>query len=255
MATLMFEPKSGLGVVVMTNEAGETAFNYGILSLLYGDYSESQRVKNTPMGAYKDISGIYTLSRTYENIFKVSIGQGTLTKVSDHQYIMDNENGWRYLMYETQNAKGKRIMQMMGSDAVKENTFTFGLKVTSLVLFIISILISIGKMFIHLIKASVKRIKKKDITAKSNICYIAYTAMAGVNCIVGFIFYRLIMMPLDGGSIKPMPVMIQCIILGATVIITIISTTVMIKQLKWNDVAKRNKRRYVLMIIMSCYIS
>ena len=48
---LQFDPVSGLGVAVMTNEAGETAFCYGIPKLLYGSFLDRE--------GYEDIKEKY----------------------------------------------------------------------------------------------------------------------------------------------------------------------------------------------------
>ena len=144
---------------------------------------------------------------------------------------------------------------MMGCDVVKANTLTFWLKIISLILFVIIVLVSICKMFIHLMMSVIKGLKKKVKQEESRIAHMIYIALTGMNCITGVLFYRLIIMPLNGGSVKHISVLIQCVILGLIAIITIICTAVMMKQLKDYKTGKRTKRRYVLMMVMSCYIS
>lgn len=64
-STLMFDPESGTGIVIMTNECGETAYNFGLLSLLFGDYTGD----GTSITESTKLSGMYTLSRTYDKGF------------------------------------------------------------------------------------------------------------------------------------------------------------------------------------------
>lgn len=273
-SVLMFDPETGLGVVILTNEVGETAFNYGMLSLLYGDYSDSERIVNTVFSPSDDLVGIYTSSRTFEkgfsaiykymgslmplsatddvNQYKISIGQGILTKVADHQYILDNENGWRYLMYETENADGQRVFQMMSTDVVKEETVPFILKIVTLAMFVIvvlmSIIILIIKFIIGVIRAVKKKKKEDALVVIKNITLIA-------NVIVGVLFYRLILLPLDGGSVNKVPVMMQCMLLAAISLTGIIDIGVLIKICKQKVLVRKDRLKYAVTTVGSVYVS
>lgn len=62
-ANLEFDPVSGLGIAVLTNEAGETAFCNGIPCLIYG--SMTDREGFTPYtGTVPDLSGVYYSKRS-----------------------------------------------------------------------------------------------------------------------------------------------------------------------------------------------
>lgn len=63
-ANLVLDTQGGTGIVVMTNEVGETTYNYGLVSLIYGDCE-------TETGfTYDDLSGIYLNSRAnFKNSF------------------------------------------------------------------------------------------------------------------------------------------------------------------------------------------
>lgn len=271
---LMFDPETGLGIVILTNESAETAFNYGILSLIYGDYSDNERVVNATFGDSDDISGIYTACRTYKkgfsaiykfmgnlmplsstkdvNQYKLSIGQGTLTKVAEHQYIMDNENGWRYLMYETENADGQRVFQMMSMDIVKENTLSFILRAATLVIFLIVVFSSLIILIIKLIVGIIRTIKKKK--NKDSLAIIKNITLTA-NIIAGVLFYSLILFPLDGGSVKKVPVMLQCVSLAVISIMGIINTGVLIKVCRQKECAFKYKLKYVVTTLGSACIS
>lgn len=62
-ATFEFDPASGLGVVIMTNEPGETAFCRGIPVLLFGSMSDREEVRGYD-GSGEDISGVYYNKRS-----------------------------------------------------------------------------------------------------------------------------------------------------------------------------------------------
>lgn len=62
-ANLVFDPASGLGVVVMTNEQGEASFNLGLPGLLFGDITTREEFKDTVIAAESDISGSWRMMR------------------------------------------------------------------------------------------------------------------------------------------------------------------------------------------------
>ena len=62
-ANLEFDSVSGLGVAILTNECGETAFCNGIPVLLYGHYTDREDYKNYD-GKSEDISGVYYSKRS-----------------------------------------------------------------------------------------------------------------------------------------------------------------------------------------------
>lgn len=64
-ANLLFNDKTGLAVVVMTNEVGETAICYGIPGLIYG----SIKSKDSTISKSYDIHGFYQSMRTVNKGF------------------------------------------------------------------------------------------------------------------------------------------------------------------------------------------
>ena len=62
-ANLIFDPASGLGIVVMTNEQGEAAFNYGLPGLLFGDIASREEFRDTAIAGEGDISGFWRMMR------------------------------------------------------------------------------------------------------------------------------------------------------------------------------------------------
>lgn len=131
---LVIEPKIGLGVVVMTNEVGETPFCYGIPQLLFGTY----KGEGTPITQTPDISGIYCAYRGYSKgyIAKLynTVGQmmpisktasqvefkvGTflsLRQISNQVYLQDDGNGASIMIVATRDQKGNIILQNLESD-------------------------------------------------------------------------------------------------------------------------------------------
>lgn len=62
-ANLVFDPASGLGIVIMTNEQGEASFNLGLPGLLFGDIASREGFKDTAIAEECDISGYWRMMR------------------------------------------------------------------------------------------------------------------------------------------------------------------------------------------------
>lgn len=276
-STFMFESVSGLGIVIMTNEMGETAFNYGLLSLLYGDYSENERVLGNSFSDSEDLSGIYTLSRTYNkgfvsiykylgslmplvktenlNEFNLAINDGTLTKVAEHQYIMDNGNGWRYLMNEMVDDHGNTVLQMMSADVIKENTVLFIFKALGILFMVLVVIFSIMALVINGISYVIRIIREKEKVIHSRKMNISHTINLFINILIGIVFYCLIILPLDGGVVKPFPVMLKCTLLGILSLYSILNLVVIIRYWKEYEMKLKSKVKYIVFTSASCYLT
>ena len=276
-ANLMFEPTSGLGVVIMANEAGDTECNYGIMSLLFGDYADNPRVKGVAFEDSRDMSGIYTQSRTtvmgfrginkyvgglvplakteVVNQFQVQIAPGTLTKVGEHQYIMDNQSGWRYLMFESTNADGQTVFEMMSTDVIRENTVTFWLKMASIILFILIILASAVTLPIQLTAWIIRKIRKRSKGSQNREIRIMHTVLSLVNVSIGVLFFTLIILPMGTGSVKPVPSMLQCIAIGINSLISIVNAAILVRYWKQSALTRGKKLFYILAAGSGLFVS
>jgi len=248
-ASLYFDPISGVGVVVMTNEVAETAFNYGLLSLVFGEYQkQSGGITKSP-----DIGGIYTSMRSYEKgfprvykyigallplvktadptVFKPAIGQGTLTQISDQMYRMNNENGWEYLMVRTETENGRIGFEMMSQDIKKENTVTFSLKIMLLLLLVLAWLLAVIFLMLMSIRCLVSKIRKSS-TEESQCKRANRFEMVMLLAILmaGLLIYYLVLMPLDGGSVTLKSSTWKCLLLGILSLLPVINLGIMIKQ-------------------------
>lgn len=180
-ANLVFDSESGLGVVVLTNEPGESIFNYGIPSLLLGDVRDSARIKNATITEEKNIGGIYATRRTLmegaakavsyiggfmpwesagdANTYKMAIGgiefsEATLTRIADNQYIME-DNGMSIFMYESTDQEGNRRLEMMSADYVQSKGFLWG--PFAILAFLLMGMVSIIILIVKLIKKLFKK--------------------------------------------------------------------------------------------------
>lgn len=224
-ANLVLDTQGQTGIVVMTNEVGETTYNYGLVSLVYGD------CKAETGFTYDDLSGIYLNSRAnFKNSFTrlysmvsgllpISKGEtegsftaamvGTVTQISKDACVMDDGNGLKTYLSIQRDASGNVIalQHMTGMDFQKENMAFFILKVVFFFLFVLSSLWMFLMLIVHGI--TLHRFKRTDIWNKKIYQLLAelFTVLASV------LIYWLILPPLMGGSVAKGQVVVKCVLI------------------------------------------
>lgn len=224
-ANLVLDTQNRTGVVVMTNEVGETTYNYGLVSLVYGDCESEAGF------TYDDLSGIYLNSRAnFKNSFTrlyslisgllpVSEGEtegsftaamvGTVTQISKDACIMDDGNGLKtYLSIQRdENGNVTALQHMTGMDFQKENTLLFVIKVIFFCLFVLSSFWMLIMLIVHGI--TLHRFKQTDTWKKKQYQLLAelFTVLASV------LIYWLILPPLMGSSFIKTQVIIKCVLI------------------------------------------
>lgn len=138
-ANLVFDPVSGLGMVIMTNEPGETAFCYGLPAHVFGsvtDRPEYQKAvpveadvsgyyysrRSLPEGVAKAMTytgGLMPLSRNEDGTYSMkllglTLNAAKLVPLAENQYVM-LDNGMEMFMYIED---GK--ISMMSADYVRD---------------------------------------------------------------------------------------------------------------------------------------
>lgn len=176
-SNLVFDKESGLGAVIMTNEESETAFNYGIPTLLFGSITDREEYRN----AYSDdtdISGYYYSKRGITNgagkamsitggfmlwfknddgtysmkLLGIPLDDSVLVPIGENQFVMQN-NGMEMFMYIED---GK--LEMMSVDYMKNNAGIVG--TVSSYGFILFGIICILTLMIKLIAFIIRRTRK-----------------------------------------------------------------------------------------------
>lgn len=244
---LQFDPVSGLGVVIMTNEVGESAFNYGIPSLLFGDYENSDRLNSTITNS-TDISGVYAGTRSTPNGFlkffskiggllPLSTGENSdiynirfigseLHKVADNQWILDDGNGTKMFCYESYKS-GKRVLETMYAEFILVDNF-YSCEVGAL---IGVILLSLASLIILIIKLLAKLIRKKEFTSSDkSITFIQlfYTVLG-----IGFIL-------LLNVALTKSFVVTFCIIMSLIALLSLLNAVYLVyKTIKTTDLKKK----------------
>ncbi|WP_459129738.1 serine hydrolase domain-containing protein [Guggenheimella bovis] len=115
-----FDPETKLGYVVMTNEPGETAYNYGFSEFLFGTlkaqakpgtdisglFTSERSIHRGALRFIKYLNGILPIQATEsENVFQVPMAQIKVTSLGNHRYLFDNGNGLAYQVVEKDGGK------------------------------------------------------------------------------------------------------------------------------------------------------
>lgn len=218
----MLDRQNRTGLVVMTNEVGETTYNYGLVSLIFGDC-------RTETGfTYDDLSGIYCNSRanyskSFVKLFSMISGLlpvtkgeteesyqaamvGSITQISENACIMDDGNGLKTYLRIKRDSNGNvaALQHMTGMDFQKENTAVFVIKIIIFFLFVLSSFWTLIMLIVHGI--TLHKYKQTEIWRKK-----LYQLLAELFIVLASILiYWLILPPLMGGSFTKTQVAIKC---------------------------------------------
>jgi CubicO group peptidase (beta-lactamase class C family) len=283
-ANFMFDDKTGLAVVVMTNEVGETAFCYGIPMLIYGSIDKRE---NLFISETSDIHGIYQCMRSIQkgfmrfcnytgNLFpisrtdnkgqyKLSMGEGTLTQIEDQLYLFDNGNGMQNIQYLYQNEKGETYLQQYTSDYKRANTISFWFHVIELLLSVVAILFAYLSFIIILVKLVIRKTldivlrkerRDKSIEGYKNTSVVLLSWLRMLNLmammVIGVLCYQYLISPMDGGSLTKSAVVWKCIMNSILSVIPVIYTVILV--LRWRDV-NRYKVGYIMTAVMGLLVT
>jgi hypothetical protein len=243
---LAFDPVTGLGVVVMTNEQGETAYNYGLLPLIFGDYTPKNEITE-----YQDISGIYLYKRSvfkgFTSMFRYTLfvpvfkkdeagmfkqlGEDRIYQVADNEFMFDNGNGQNYLLYLNE-VNGN--LEMMSTDLYKPGLPELVISI----MLIVAILVNIVYCFVKIICYIHRFAKKMNIHRLSIMRFITVGA-----CLLGATLT--VYMLLVNESFTPVKVMISSLIITVASCVPVANLVVYI----CNNRAKltnEKRRKYIV---------
>ncbi len=268
-ANLQFYSETGLGIVVMTNEQGETMFCTGFASLLFGDIRDSELVKNNPITEDYDISGIYTPSRNIVSGFAMAtryagqmltiaktenadvfnlpiIGGMQMIHIGDKMWLLTSENGLNNFLYESADSKGNRQFEMMSTDYVQNNKNIIGtIGFFSFVIFgVLCLLIMVVKLIFFLIRKIMK--KEKHLT-KADKQIILHQLIQGVSGVILFLLIGVL--GAQGYSFA----VFSCIMVTVLGVISLVNGVVLVKNtLKVKEIRTSKKVKDTVDILSDC---
>lgn len=212
-SNFMFDPLSRTGFAVISNEVGETAYNYGLIELFYGkgDY----KVK-----AGEDISGVYSAKRTVnkgyarflkylagvlpitktesEGVYKIPVAEMSVKSLGNDAYYFDNGNGLSYINYLSQDGK---TLQGYTTDYEKLALW----EIVLVAVLVVGMLIIILSFLFRLIGLMIKFLRKKEIEVKRNSIL-----SHGLAVLISIIFFYMWMIMSVHSPIKVMLLSLLC---------------------------------------------
>lgn len=262
-AQLSVDPVSKVGVVVITNQMGESTFTGGIPSLVFGEYANSERVKNAGITERDDISGSYVNRRGFFKGFPKLMSSlnllpalptsdpdvydamgATLTRVADDQYIL-NQAGTEMFIFAGEDGSGNTKMECYVMDYVSDSFFwlKFVIIIAYAVLAVAVFILLIVKLIIHLVKK-----RKPDTAGWATFAGQIAGAVSGLLVISMFL---LGIIPITQAS-----AVVCCIIQAICAVAGVVSAVLLIKSLVTDKEAKKfAKFRYVVWALYGVFVT
>ena len=212
-ANIELDPASGLGIVVMANEPGETAFCDGLPGLLFGEVTDREEYQSAPFPGNPDISGVYQMKRTIARgaakaggfmggllpwsrnddgtysmrLFGKTFGSATLVPIAENRYVM-RDNGM-----DTFICDNGGVLEMMSTDLARISPLGIVL-CYGFILFGLLCLLALPVKLVACIVRKIRKTGKKYASADRQI--LAQQLVYGVS---GAIF-ALFIMVIGSGS-------------------------------------------------------
>lgn len=177
-ANLQFNPQSGIGIVILSNEPGETMFCTGLCSLIFGDIMDNSIIKVHETDSAMDMSGLYLQTRTIVNgyasamqyaggffiaaktddkdVYNMPLASGLqLIHLGDKMWLQKSENGMSVFCYQSLTSDGDIQLETLGSDMINRKGGIVGT-----LTYFGFVLLGIGCLICLLIKIAVQIVRK-----------------------------------------------------------------------------------------------
>ncbi|MGK0577642.1 serine hydrolase domain-containing protein [Macrococcus capreoli] len=185
-SSIWFDPVSRTGYAVMTNEVGETTYNYGLSELFFGKPKVDIQPDDAISGVYfnkrtidaeflrmiKYFAGILPISKTDNaGVEKLMIGDIQFTHLGQHVYRQDDGNGLAFNLYKKGNAP---VLEGFTSDYEQFKM----IELVSAIMLLFSMLVTLVCVVISIIMNIIRCIRRKHRTIfarRNNIALFAST--------------------------------------------------------------------------------
>ncbi len=263
-ANLEFDPVSGLGIAVLTNEAGETAFCNGIPCLIYGSMTDREDFKGYA-GTVPDLSGTYyckrsivegagrasqylagicPMSRNSDGTYSIKLLGYTFNEgieivpVGENQYIV-KDNGSESFAYIKDG-----IYETGYADCVRSKTGSLPtIACYAFILFgLICFVVVLIKLIVMLVR---KRRNTMKTYSKEDRLIFAQQMIYGVSGIILTLFFFVV------SSCNPTFVMVSCILAGILAIASVIISGQLAYRTSKSKAGVKTKIRNIIWIILT----
>lgn len=232
-AMLRFDPTSGVGMVLVTNQAHETVYNDDMYELIYGRFADSplaQMKKEVPKGLLLNTRGIIEGPLSF------------LRAVSVVTYDEKDPGNWWY-------EKGKMVETPFSDFTL--STVKVVANLSCLALFILAGFCGLAKIVGGFIVDPLRK-KKDPLTASSlqNYTYAlsSLMAIALVNLVI--LFARLSIGYRTGDIGSPESYMIQSALFGVLLLLLAITLLAAIKN-AYKEAAEKERRKFLITVLLA----
>jgi CubicO group peptidase (beta-lactamase class C family) len=248
-----FDPKSGTGVIILTNQYHEAVYSWGLLPKVFGKY-----VVNASANSAEDISGMYT---TLRNVFKgfakpyslitfmrfVSDGKGgyyipgansTATPVEKNSYLLDRGGLMQTVIYASTDEYGHKILQIPGEDYIEVNGYGVIGEYVLLGLFVLAALYG----FIALIASFIRFLRRKKVSGITKV----YRVIVNASIIVTALIFAYITVKLTSGLALRKDVIWSVVLNGVLALIPVVYAAILAA--KWKKLGITRKEKIKLII-------
>ncbi|MDH6365328.1 CubicO group peptidase (beta-lactamase class C family) [Enterococcus sp. PF1-24] len=242
-SSLFFDPTTKVGMVVMTNEIYETSYNYGLLEVIFGEYSKKATNDLRPT----DVSGIYTSPRINiaHGVYKINkflsfswwnqtspttyefAGMLKRTQIADNLFLTDDGNGTKYLSAIKLLPNGKTAIESYTQDDQKISTFSFVAHTILLLIFLLAIIYHLLSLIIKGLKWLYLTLRKK--TVQKNELRRLYLITSFAVLVIAALVYSIILIP---GDIYYVQTAIKCSIIILATLTLLITSYLRLKKAK-----------------------
>lgn len=250
-----FDPKSGTGMIILTNQFHESVYNCGLLPKVFGKY-EGEIWE----GAAGDISGIYMPAKNFfkgfakpyslfSNIQFVSDGKDgytvpgpdyTVKHITEDSYLLDMGGLKQDIVYKSTDKNGRTVLQLPGVDYIEINGYGVIAQFALLGIFILAALYG----FLSLVTSCFSVLRRK----KTNGITEGYRNIINASVVLAAALSGYLSENLFSNSPLRKEILWSIILIG---ILTLVSVScILILALKWKsfNCARKEKRR----LIMAC---
>ena len=182
-----FDPVTGTGMVILTNQSNESVYNCGLLPLVFG--KNKRKYVNEKSD---DISGLYMSARTCfkgfakpyslaclmqinadkKGSYTISGTNNTIHRISTGSYLMDMGRK-QFLMQTDKESNGKVLLQIPGQDYIKINGPGVIAELVLLILFMLSALYSLMALMVGFIQFILHKKRKQPFSRLRRLVHFA----------------------------------------------------------------------------------
>jgi hypothetical protein len=249
-----FSEEEKLGVLVMTNQAGESGLNYGLPTLVYGDYSAVEDEKVLPDS--HELEGSYSMARQPYKGFTKLMGFLMIDKLKAEDnntftalgmtfeqvapYVYRSTDEYNLFLHFSMDAGKVEKVSMMTSDLLPSSL----LQKLAILVSVIGAVGSALYIMVSLLASTIERIRKRKKAVLYPVIkkWTVLLDLAGGIAIVNFVF--LAVRTIQYASYASL--MVHFWIYYAYVAFALVGIGMILVQLSGTSYTKRQKIRYLL---------